>query len=530
MVHFHGTDYREHTSCVSEAQKYQGKLYKPKEAKAGKGDGYGGAVVAGKTPRKAYVEDAPETPEIGVGAWPVSAETRNGQERKKEEHAVPPRAPTPPPAVAVNVFDYLVTEEAGPVKEYLSALPDSQGRRVDAKQARTANSSAARTHGSESQPQKSRSSNSQKQSGRGYAVEYGSAPVQASHERYDSAHAFPPLHNAFVAPPLHPDPAELAAFKTPGAVSTSKGGISRTTNGEQDRKSGEVEVSGKKRKRGNVEGLDLSRIERDGRKERHGRRDRGDDEMPDVGPHSAMSSEKQTPVLHSGLTGGLNRLLKFPPPPEYYYADDPIGGEEDVQGGVTPGMALKKSRHDGQETYQGNAKRESSSSTRHTDRTGQQHGERYREDKPSEEREHRRRKHRHRRRERSPSPVRGEDQPISRMRRSEALKCDTGNPSTAVVHTRDRERNGQVVQYSSRAAHFLSLVTKGPDSERGMSVNKVLKRYHRGVLGDGRADEEKRVRGRSVQEQEDRKEEEERELWRSLRLKTNEKGEIVLVL
>ena len=34
---FHGDAYAEHTSCISEAEKYQGKLYKPKE-KANKGE------------------------------------------------------------------------------------------------------------------------------------------------------------------------------------------------------------------------------------------------------------------------------------------------------------------------------------------------------------------------------------------------------------------------------------------------------------------------------------------------------------
>ena len=35
MVHFQGTDYRSHTSCMSEAQKYQGHLYRGE--KKGKG-------------------------------------------------------------------------------------------------------------------------------------------------------------------------------------------------------------------------------------------------------------------------------------------------------------------------------------------------------------------------------------------------------------------------------------------------------------------------------------------------------------
>jgi cell growth-regulating nucleolar protein len=32
-IHFQGTSYRSHTSCISEDQKYQGKLYKEKKPK-----------------------------------------------------------------------------------------------------------------------------------------------------------------------------------------------------------------------------------------------------------------------------------------------------------------------------------------------------------------------------------------------------------------------------------------------------------------------------------------------------------------
>ena len=34
---FHGDDYKDHTSCISEAEKYQGKLFKPKD-KQNKGE------------------------------------------------------------------------------------------------------------------------------------------------------------------------------------------------------------------------------------------------------------------------------------------------------------------------------------------------------------------------------------------------------------------------------------------------------------------------------------------------------------
>jgi cell growth-regulating nucleolar protein len=58
----------------------------------------------------------------------------------------------------------------------------------------------------------------------------------------------------------------------------------------------------------------------------------------------------------------------------------------------------------------------------------------------------------------------------------------------------------------------MSFVTKGPESERGCSINKVLKRYHRDLQLNGRED----------------KAEEEKELWKSLRLRRNERGEVVV--
>jgi cell growth-regulating nucleolar protein len=62
-----------------------------------------------------------------------------------------------------------------------------------------------------------------------------------------------------------------------------------------------------------------------------------------------------------------------------------------------------------------------------------------------------------------------------------------------------------------RAESFLSVVKKGPESEKGYSVNKALKRWHRDAgTGSGA------------------KHEEEKELWKSLRLKRNDRGEVVI--
>jgi cell growth-regulating nucleolar protein len=74
-------------------------------------------------------------------------------------------------------------------------------------------------------------------------------------------------------------------------------------------------------------------------------------------------------------------------------------------------------------------------------------------------------------------------------------------------------KNNQMVLYQTRAELFMSFVNKGPESERGCSMNKTLKRYHRerAAMGVGLG-----------------KGEEEKKLWRSLRLKRNDRGEIVL--
>lgn len=88
-------------------------------------------------------------------------------------------------------------------------------------------------------------------------------------------------------------------------------------------------------------------------------------------------------------------------------------------------------------------------------------------------------------------------------------------------HDRDHEENPTThlaLSREYRSSLFLSFVTKGPDSEKGCSVNKALKRWHREIAaaaGDAGAEI-------------DEKEVEEKELWKGLRLKRNERGEVVV--
>ena len=184
------------------------------------------------------------------------------------------------------------------------------------------------------------------------------------------------------------------------------------------------------------------------------------------------------PVLHTGLTGGLNRMMSrpgaFPPSPDY------SGGDV----AETPASPLKKSKHSKQSRGSGGignslmamiapptkvkSKKKKSSST-------------------------------------SPKKHR------SRLEAPKDQKLIEFRPSSK--DAKDANGSSQMIIYKPRAEHFLSFVNKGPESDRGCSVNKVLKRYHR---------------ERSAANQSSGKLMEEKELFRALRVRKNERGEIVL--
>ncbi|KAK3063749.1 hypothetical protein LTR53_018785, partial [Teratosphaeriaceae sp. CCFEE 6253] len=82
------------------------------------------------------------------------------------------------------------------------------------------------------------------------------------------------------------------------------------------------EKSDKKRKRQQVEELDLSASKRP--------TSRGDDAMRDVAPTGSGGR-----LLHTGLTGGLTRLVTDP---DFY--------EDRIDAGPTPVSPIKRSRHD----------------------------------------------------------------------------------------------------------------------------------------------------------------------------------------
>jgi len=79
---------------------------------------------------------------------------------------------------------------------------------------------------------------------------------------------------------------------------------------------------------------------------------------------------------------------------------------------------------------------------------------------------------------------------------------ENNNDKALILH------NPNMATMVSHAEMFMSFVTKGPESERGCSINKALKRYRREKGGGA----------------------EEKDLFKVLRMKRNERGEIVLFI
>ncbi|EKG14602.1 Zinc finger C2H2 LYAR-type protein [Macrophomina phaseolina MS6] len=418
MTHFQGTSYRAHTSCISEAQKYQGKLYKEKKPK-GQQQGNQSqqqsnnsqALVA----HKASVEDAPDAENGAVAI--VDA---------------PPRAPTPP--AAVNVFDFLVTDET-PNASKVSLAPVDDSRMIEDGQEYSQNMPGAFNGADDRDFQDN-----------GYA--YGSNPVKPSMERYDTWTAEPGKEEPYTPAPKH---------------ERSK---------DKDQSTGKK--SDKKRKRQTLDELDLSAVKA---------QQEQDATMTDA-----------PPILHTGLTGGLNKMLTHPDyPPSPDYSGD--------AGDNSPSSPIKRKKHSKAEKERG---RERESTVRKVSDSTEQNRKSKREKDSERERRRPRELVRIRRRRTSSSS------PDRERRKSKSMKAIEYHPESKT----NGEGNALVLHNQSRADLFLSYINKGPDSERGLSLNKALKRYHRDR-------HERWDHGLSRQE-------EEKELWKSIRLKRNDRGEIVL--
>lgn len=419
---------------MTEAQKYQGHLYRGEKKKGGqqqqqdKRKSTQGPEMA-IVPKGAYVEDAPEDGEAMHAVAVID---------------VPPRAPTPPPAHAalpenVNVFDFLVQDATPKAAPAVGGAPPR-------KMLERESSSMYVNHPNDSQYSQYSNGDGATYMQRGFS--YGDAPVQQTFQRYDSLSNMEDSQSSLMPPP--------AAYATPAPKKEKK------EKGDK---------SDKKRKR-HVDDLDLSAVKRPASR---------DETMTDApAPPSANGR-----VLHSGLTGGLSRLVTDP---EFY--------EDRIDAGPTPISPLKRSkRGDAKESSSRDDKRKSSYLSHGSTRTVSS-------SKHSDETSSRRRDSR---RHRSPS---SSPEPRPKSRTTKAIEYSPGRASSV----QPSASNQVGAHYNSRAELFMSFVNKGPDSERGVSINKALKRYHR---------------ERGLRATED-KEDEDKELWKDLRLRKNERGEIVL--
>ncbi|KAI0136452.1 LYAR-type C2HC zinc finger protein [Xylariales sp. AK1849] len=412
MVYFPGTEYRTHTSCMTEEQKYQGALYKAKKQKSTHPEPQTTAtseLESKKMSQRAYVEDVTEEYEAYR-----EFEINSDDDDSKSTADLPPEAPTPPSAVEanVNVFDFLVA--ATPNASNLNLPPSNE--------AETGDSTELVRYDQDANSYVDPS---------GYMVDdedmihYGTGPLP---------------------PHVH--------FETPAP----KGERRKTKDPEREQK------KDKKRKRLHIETNSPLAIDNGP----------GDQEMTDAPP----------PELHSGLTGGLNRLMRpsvFPPSPDYSGGD---GGEN------SPASPIKKSKHHKHpkpsrtETFGNNLKALMSGTSKTTTKVSKKR-------KHSTERKEKKKRHHHR----------SDDE--------KAPKLIEYRPQSAD----GKEGDGQIVVFKPRSELFLGMCTKGPDSDRGYSMNKALKRFHRERTSSGSN------LGKVM---------EEKELWRSLRMRRNDRGEIVL--
>lgn len=201
------------------------------------------------------------------------------------------------------------------------------------------------------------------------------------------------------------------------------------------------------------------------------------------------------PVLHSGLTGGLNRMMsrpqEFPPSPDYSGS----GGEL----GETPASPLKKSKHS---KHHRSSRHESSSIgnnlfsmlTSGTTKTASKSKKRKQDSgTTSSKKRHSSSHHKSKRLEGA-----------KEVKLLEGAKDEGGESQGGA---------GAVVVFGHGADLFFNLVDKSVDRERGCSVKKALRRFHR-ERGD--ADDSL---PRPLAE---------KELFRSLRMRRNDRGEIVL--
>lgn len=364
----------------------------------------------------AYVTDVADSPSLPSNAL-------------VEVIALPP-APSPPSATpAVNVFDFLVPEKS-PISDYSSASSFISARQEehfsDYPGPGNAHGNGLLLH-AEALYQHP-------------GFEYGVGPVKQTKQRYDSEFDLN----------LGLEQKQARGYSTVSRTPAPQ--RSRTANGHDER-----QITDKKRKRPQVEDLDLAVVA----------------QCPDTQTGPAT-------ILHSGLTGGLNKLLAK------------SGGRAEEASPLSP---KKHSKH----TRQTELKvRETERSHRH---------------KESEERDHRHKRHRE----------------GSKSRSLEVVKAIEGSKDLKMIDYRESSGGALVKNIKSKqlphlpqrsnSEFFLSLVDKDHHSAKGQSIWGALKMFHEGLQA---AMSETAYFAAGI------KEKEEKRLFSGLRMKINRSGEIVL--
>jgi cell growth-regulating nucleolar protein len=490
---------------MSEAQKYQGALYKEKPNKKGP-----------KTPNQNAKNNANarnQQPRV------EDASASDADVVKSHINIPPPPAPTPPPAgeakptyaalkndnKPVNVFDYLVTDETPNASKVSLATPKEQ----------MAMNPKAR---SLFEPSNALAKLDTKTDDEGnYDVAY---------EENGFSYGADPI-----PPSMYPNevPNVSTEFVTPA-------------HKKKDRKEKRsATTSEKKRKRGH--GDEMSSPQ-------------NDIDTPMMDAPSSVANNAGTPMLaHSGLTGGLNRMMRSPSPnaddtPDhivrapYNDASSPIkrtrrSGKEAANGDGL-GISMKNraerfvsSMFGGSVVSNGSnaSKEDTSRALVRTRRGSSSSGDGQLEVR--KKKSHRSRDasgtHERKSKRKSSNPTDG-DRPsrrqkqIDERRRSDSRSPHRDSRQVTVYHKSKVLTHGEDPLQREMATHFLSLVSK--DSERGTSFHKALKRFHRDFSDEYDADRG-RDHGRSRADRE-RRAEDEKDLWRSLRLRRNDRGEIVV--
>jgi cell growth-regulating nucleolar protein len=380
----------------------------------------------------------------------------------------PPRAPSPPPGF--NVFDFLIQNGDANTTHPLDSPPSSP-------------SSASSSEVSSSSEDEESDPDSMDTDDNGPVLDAAEAARQYMRQEllkqgftFGGEQHFEQFQSFAQFPP---SPAgQSGQFETPAPKLSHHRNISTTSVDSTTKE------STKKRKRGHPEELDLSSA--------RAYKTNGDVIMTDV-----------PAPLHSGLTGGLNRLLSRPELPP---------SPPDLDG--SPHSPLKRSKH---------AKIEDK---RSKEKERIRKAEKEKEAKKNKTKEEKKEKksssaaikdvkngHWVRRRSRKDSSQ--QDQPSEQDQPArKQLKAIEYHPINGDDKLKPTANNAVVLHSKksiARAEVFLSTAAKDTDSERGCSLNKALKRYYRDHASRKNSKDEK-------------------ELWKVLRLRKNDQGELVLFI